>query len=279
MSDPTSVNVVAVVQDGIRLLNHSGFHQLDDVIVGADLTGDTAVIRPLHIGQLTVSYLIGEKDSYRNIEQETLAAFQQKLADTFDDEEVRQLCFELGIRYEDYLTDAAHNGRIRQLVDYARRHGRLAEITTYCRRQRPRITWPDFPITDPAAIVNKADLAVVVSLARPALEDAAQYLAAQQIDANFVLISNVPAYNENRFLKLDQDWNQVAYEFSRTMDKMARQLAGTRKHFFLAAPLPVAFALGCIWGTVHTGDKLYHLDRDTEQYVHVMTTSQAWLSQ
>lgn len=267
------------IQEAIQLLNHSGYAQIDDV-PAKDLVGDTAVIRPLHVGQLTVSYLIGEKDSYRNIEQETLAAFQQKLAETFDDEEVRQLCFALAIEYED-LTATTRHGRIRELVGYARRHGRLADLTHYTRRQRPHATWPDFPVTDPVAIVDKTDVAVVVSLARPALEKVAQYLAAEQIDANFVLITNVPAYDETQFLQLDLDWNLAAYEFSRTMDKMARQLAGTRKHFFLAGPMPVIFAMGCIWGTVQAGDKLYHLHRhkETEQYVHVMTTSQAWLSQ
>lgn len=267
------------VQEAIQLLNQSGYAQIGDVPAGKDLVGDTAVIRPLHVGQLTVSYLIGEKDSYRNIQQETLNDFKARLEETFNDEDIRQLCFELGVEYEDLAADTGH-GRIRELVDYGRRHGRLAELTKYAREQRRYITWPNFPVTDPVAIVDKTDVAVVVSLARPAMEKVAQYLAAEQIDANFVLITNVPAYDETQFLKVDLDWNLAAYEFGRTMDKMARQLAGACKHFFLAGPMPVIFAMGCIWGTVLAGDKLYHLHRhkDTEQYVHVMTTSQGWLT-
>lgn len=263
------------IQEAVNLLNTSGFIQFDDVKIGQDLVGDTVVVRPLHIGHLLVSYLIGERDTYRNLEQETLNAFQKALDETFNDTDLRGLCFELDIEYENLGMQTTHS---LELVEYARRHGRLADVASYCRRHRPHITWPDFPKVRPTTIIGKTELAIVISVAQPALEKAADFLIREQIDAHILLITNVPAYDHKRFLTVDQDWNQAAQDFAHTMDIVNRKFSTSSRHFFLAGPVALIFAMGCIWGTVRIGDKLYHLDRETDRYFHVLTSSQKWLS-
>lgn len=267
----------AHVQEAVNLLNNSGFAQFDDVKVGQELVGETAVVRPLHVSQFTISYLIGERDSGQNIEQETLNNLASKLQTNFNDEELKALCFTLSMPYED-MGSQTHSGRMVALVQYAKRRGRLADLAAYGRQHRPHIAWPRFPIMKPTPIVDKKDLAIVVSLAQPALEKAAEFLAKEQIDANILLITNVPAYNHKLFLSIEQDWDQVAHNFGRTMDIVSRKFSQANRHFFIAGPMPLIFAMGCVWGTVHTGDKLYHLDRGIQQYVHVLTSSQKWLS-
>jgi hypothetical protein len=54
-------NTQQVAQEGIDLLHHSGFCLFSNVTLRQDLVGDTAVVRPLYIGQMLVSYLIGER--------------------------------------------------------------------------------------------------------------------------------------------------------------------------------------------------------------------------
>ncbi len=261
------------ISEAVQLLQQSGYTRLDEVQRDHDLVGERTIVRPLHVGQLTVSYLLGEKDSYRNVAQEALHALQQKLADSFNDDDVQQLCFELDIAYEDLVAET-HLGVARELVAYARRHGRLAELTQTARRQRPHLIWPDFPQTQPAALAPKTDLAVVVAINQMALAGAAAFLAQNQVDAHFVLLTTMPDYRHSKALPETADWGDVVQAFSRTMQHRAVQFPGLRRHFFLAAPLPLAFALGCAWGVVNEGDHLYHWAGET--YVQVMTVSRHW---
>ncbi len=265
------------IQEAIGLLNQSGYRSIADVR-DEDLVGETAVVRPLNIGSLTISYLIGERETHQNAVQST--AFNElvdKLQKSFDDEELKSLCFALTIPYED-LGSKIHSGRAVVLVQYAQRHGRLADLVEYGRQHRSHLTWPHFPKFKPASTLDKSDIAIIISLAQPALEKVSEFLSEENIDANILLITNVPAYDHKQFLTIEQDWNEVAKDFGQTMDVVSRKLSGMNRHFFIAGPMPLMFAMGCIWGTVHTGDKLYHLDRGVQRYVHVLTSSQEWLS-
>jgi hypothetical protein len=54
----------------------------------------------------------------------------------FNDSELRDLCFDLGIEYENLGGDNK-SAKARELVAYCQRHGRLTELETTCRRLRP----------------------------------------------------------------------------------------------------------------------------------------------
>ncbi len=54
----------------------------------------------------------------------------------FDDNELRELCFDLGIDYEN-LPAVGKSARARELVTFCERHGRLTELDAACRRLRP----------------------------------------------------------------------------------------------------------------------------------------------
>ena len=54
----------------------------------------------------------------------------------FNDSELRDLCFNLSIDYENLGGDAKP-GKARELVAYCQRHNRLAELEATCRRLRP----------------------------------------------------------------------------------------------------------------------------------------------
>ncbi len=61
----------------------------------------------------------------------------------FNDDELRGLCFELDIPYED-LGASTKSGKARELVSYCQRHTRLAELEAACLRLRPDI--PNAPV-------------------------------------------------------------------------------------------------------------------------------------
>lgn len=68
-------------------------------------------------------------------------ALRRLLAERFDDEELRTLCFDLGVDYED-LAGGTHEARARELVLYLGRRQALPQLIAYLRRTRPDIELP-----------------------------------------------------------------------------------------------------------------------------------------
>ncbi len=66
----------------------------------------------------------------------------QLLSQHFDKSELRQLCFELHIDYEE-LSEQRKADFVRELILYCQRHKRLPDLLQACRRFRPEVTWPD----------------------------------------------------------------------------------------------------------------------------------------
>lgn len=257
------------IQEAIHLLNHSGFAQFSDVKIGEVLPGDTAVVQPLHIGNMLIAYLISERDTYRNIEHEIIVTFMGNLKSAFNDSDLQTLCFVLTIPYEN-LAAKNHDGRIQELITYGQRHGRLSDLTAYCRRERPHIAWPDFPVVHAVSSKSKDKLAVVVCINRLVLQDVADFLTETQKDCDYLLLTTMPDYSRTQWLPEDQKWGPAVQDFYQTMQKAP----GVTRHFFFAAPLPYVFAAGCVWSLTSDKDELYHWDGS--KYVHVMTTSRQW---
>ena len=62
------------------------------------------------------------------------------LAQAFDEEELRTLCFALGVDY-DGLRGEGKDARARELIAYYMRRNRLPELTQAIYRQRPNLFW------------------------------------------------------------------------------------------------------------------------------------------
>ena len=54
----------------------------------------------------------------------------------FNDSELRDLCFDLGVEYENLGGDNKA-AKARELVAYCQRHGRMTQLEETCRRLRP----------------------------------------------------------------------------------------------------------------------------------------------
>ena len=71
-----------------------------------------------------------------------LAPLRDELARRFTKEELRGLCFDLGVDYDD-LPSTTKTGQAQDLILYLERSGRLAELLALCRRLRPTAKWDD----------------------------------------------------------------------------------------------------------------------------------------
>ncbi|MCB8980664.1 MAG: SAVED domain-containing protein [Ardenticatenaceae bacterium] len=260
-----------IAQQAMNLLHNGGFEQPADVDMKRVLAGEEVQVRPLHTTTTAVSYLITARPDEVKAEQAVVRALRETVLDTFNEAELQEMCFELGVPFENLAGDEFAT-KVQELVTYLQRRGQLASLVAYGRKHRPHANWPD--IAAPTAVPSRDDIAVVVSLAQPALPTAAAYLDDQGVPAHFLLLTNVPAYDKTEFLDVDSDWEAIGQLFFQTMQTVRLEFSKARLHLFLAAPVALGFLLGCTWGTVYQGDCLYHLHRDEDgrsHYVQVAT--------
>jgi len=79
---------------------------------------------------------------------EQLAQLLKNLVEHFDLEELRTLCFDLGVNYDD-LGGEGITAKARGLITVMLRQNRLAELASKLRVQRPDVDWPDVEAISP----------------------------------------------------------------------------------------------------------------------------------
>lgn len=73
-------------------------------------------------------------------DQETLATLRETMTDVFNLSELRDLCFDLAIDYEN-LAGSTKSDKMRELINHTRRTGHLVELIEACRLRRPNADW------------------------------------------------------------------------------------------------------------------------------------------
>jgi uncharacterized protein YeeX (DUF496 family) len=72
--------------------------------------------------------------------QQLLVNLANFLTQRFDQEELRTLCFDLNVEYDDLSADGRAN-KARELVKLLDRHGRIPELITLGKQLRPNVAW------------------------------------------------------------------------------------------------------------------------------------------
>ena len=90
-----------------------------------------------------------------NTDQENLTQLRHNLNAYFNKDEMRSLCFDLGIDYENL--PEAKEGIVRELIRIVVRTQQLDTLLELCRELRPHITWPDFS-PDVAAALDRTSI-------------------------------------------------------------------------------------------------------------------------
>lgn len=65
----------------------------------------------------------------------------------FNRDELRSLCFDLGINFEEVPSGLSKTGEVRELILLFARQNRLNEMVAYCSKVRPHISWPNPHLT------------------------------------------------------------------------------------------------------------------------------------
>ena len=69
-----------------------------------------------------------------------LAELRRKIGEYFNESELKGLCFDIGIDYEDFSIGTKQD-KVREVLAYCLRHGRVSDLRTACRRVRPSVSW------------------------------------------------------------------------------------------------------------------------------------------
>ncbi len=83
------------------------------------------------------------------LSRDPLVILRQHLASYFNNDELRTLCFDLRVEYEDLAADS-REGRTRELVSLMDRHCRVPELIAKCAELRPKVAWPNLDDKAPA---------------------------------------------------------------------------------------------------------------------------------
>jgi hypothetical protein len=121
------------------------------------------------------------------------------------------------------------------------------------------------PIPADEPMVQKPDVALVIDINRRILRDVARYLDEKKIDADVIVLTNDAAYGDSVKLldpEKSEEWAELVKEFNTGMNRIKKAVGAARMHIFLAAPLPLAFGLGSVWGTVDEAI-VYHWENQT----------------
>jgi len=68
------------------------------------------------------------------------ADLRRKVATYFNDDEIKSLCFDLGIEYEN-LAGETREAKARELVTYCERTSQVSQLANRCRELRPSVDW------------------------------------------------------------------------------------------------------------------------------------------
>jgi hypothetical protein len=68
------------------------------------------------------------------------ADLRHKVATYFNDDEIKSLCFDLGIEYEN-LAGETREAKARELVTYCERTSQVSQLANRCRELRPSVDW------------------------------------------------------------------------------------------------------------------------------------------
>lgn len=202
-----------------------------------------------------VSYLITELADKPDNNRYDLSYIKMMMEETFSDEDLRDLLFELRLNYDD-IDGSGRSAKIRELILKMKFDSNLPKLIDLAAQKKPKVTW-DKPPQKPK-IMSKINIAVVIDIAKPALANVADYLDRHDISAHILCFRHITT---GQFLNPHKYWHDALITFNSSLLKAKNEFVGFHPHFFVAGPGALLFGFGCLWGTVDEAT-IYHYERN-----------------
>lgn len=223
-------------------------------------TSDTTLIQRYDAGNSKLqAYLMASRLAAAATEHRDILQLYRKMDPVFNESELQELCFELNIDFE-ALDGHNRLDKLRALITYMNRRQGLPTLVKHCRELRPRQNWDITNLVEGVMPIQpKLNLAVVVDVARPSLQNVAAYLDDNNLDVHVIVFRHE---QPGQFFSVHDNWQALVLTFSDVMDRVKREFNGAKIHFFLAGPVSLLFGMACVWGTVDEAT-VYHYENGT----------------
>lgn len=116
-----------------------------------------------------------------------------------------------------------------------------------------------------APALSKKNVAIVVDINNRIVANVEAFLKSKKLDADMIVITNDASYSDEigqLDVRKPKEWQALAQEFKTHSQKIKRLVGGATVHIFMAVPVPLAFGLGAVWGTVDDAI-VYHWQNST----------------
>lgn len=122
----------------LTVSNTSHCHIVESVPIKAISVRDATLQEILHLYYPEVWSEIIQRGLYKKTLN--LSDLLKKIRDYFNESELRDICFTLGIDYGQ-LGGEHYYDKARELISYCKRNGKLSDLIKLCKEQRPFIIW------------------------------------------------------------------------------------------------------------------------------------------
>jgi hypothetical protein len=76
-------------------------------------------------------------------------ALRQMIDQYFSESDLRALCFDLDVNYDENLRGSVKTEKILSLLRWCQQRGHGPKLIQLCQQERPHVNWPDWPQNDP----------------------------------------------------------------------------------------------------------------------------------
>lgn len=123
---PSRVGIDEIVQEIIEVVKSSEL--------------DSSLSQPFEAAQTSSGFSQFVTEKAASPSRNIVLALRDNLNTYFSESELKSLCFDLGIDYEN-LGGSTKSGKVLELIQMTQRHGRLSELVDLVRQQRPHASW------------------------------------------------------------------------------------------------------------------------------------------
>lgn len=128
---------------------------------------------------------------------------QKKIEEHFDLSEIKEICFNLDIEFEN-LSGTTRKEKSIELVEYFHKHNKLQKLIDYCIQQRPLVNWGSKTLSQPVHELEKLNFEFLPPIDNQLVgQQISQKIISQDIDYPTIHIKVQPA-------DLNYEWEDLA---------------------------------------------------------------------
>lgn len=126
-----------------------------------------------------------ESMSIQREHRQLLSKLRSALIDKFNNDELRTICFETGVNFED-LPSTSLSGKCRDLVAFLDRRDQIFELVNLVKTIRPKFSWDEMLSTS-STTVKSDEIKGDKNISREQIQEAIRFLEQEEVDTGIIV--------------------------------------------------------------------------------------------